>query len=107
MWVKSEELYREEKSRVHELIDNIIKTIFSNKRIKVEDPPSTPLGQGTERSASSGKPTKPRVRRRRIGGKKNTKKVKRRKKITKKQRLKKRNTKKIKKRKRKTRIKKR
>ena len=70
VWVKSEELYREEKSRVHELIDNIIKTMYSNKRIKVEDPPSTPLGQGTERSASSGKPTKPRVRRRRIVGKK-------------------------------------
>ena len=111
VWVKSEELYREETSQVRGLIDNIIKTMYSNKRIKVEDPPftrqvpSTPLGQGTKGSASSINATKPRVRRRRRGGKRNTKKVKRRKKITKKQRLKKRNTKKIKRRKRKTRIK--
>ena len=70
VWVKSEELYREETSQVRGLIDNIIKTMYSNKRIKVEDPPfieqvpSTPLGQGTKGSASSINATKPRVRRR-------------------------------------------
>ena len=89
-------------------------SLYTPERSKESSPPQTGT-TGTKRPKTEEEQFEREVRRRLqlkdkpppTGGKRNTKKVKRRKKITKKQRLKKRNTKKIKKRKRKTRIKKR